>query len=121
MALILTQQIPPPGIPGIFLRDILFTAGSLAQIVDGIDTIGFHSVKWIVTVNCFDLDLVRMFEVSALHRGGVNPIHTVFGDIGDRIRVGVDVTIQSGKLSLQLINNSGEDITINVVRIQVVS
>lgn len=115
MALVLTQQIPPPSITGATLPTTIVTSGSAPIQADSVSTLQYPSVKWIVTITT--ATQTRMFEIAALHRNGTNPLFTLYSDIGDRILVSADVVMAGTDMVLELVNNSGQQTTISVVRI----
>jgi len=76
------------------------------------------STKWIVTVE--SLVKSRLFEVTALFKS-TDPTFNISNDLGDRINIGINVIDSAGNLALQLINNSGNDMTVHVAQVQLIS
>lgn len=119
MSVILTTPVPAPHIPGVYSPSVAVPASSTTQ-VDAVPLSAATAAKWIVTVTDIAGDRTRMLEVSAVHRDGKPPLHTVFGDVGDRISLTVSVSETSTDFILSIINTDGSDLRVSIMRLQVI-
>lgn len=119
MSIILTTPVPAPHIPGVYSPNTLLPAGTTTQ-VDAVPLTIFQAAKWLVTVTDDTNERTRMFEVSAVYRVGKPPLHTMFGDVGDRIPVTVDVNQTLTDFTLSIINTDSSDLRVSVMRLQVI-
>lgn len=119
MAFVLTTQISPLSTgPAISTPNItVVSTNTTSNIIDTISYTSAHSLKWLITIVDDTNNRTRFMEVAAIHRNGVSVMHNIFGDVGDRINVQVEVVLNGPDVELKLTNNSGADLLINTVRI----
>jgi len=119
MAFVLTTQISPQStVPTVSIPTITIVSTNITpNVVDIINYATNTSLKWLITIIDNTNNRARFLEVSAIHRGGLSVMHNIFGDIGDRINVNVEVVLNAPNIQLQLTNNSGDELHINTVRV----
>lgn len=119
MAIVLTTPVPAPHIPGIYNPGVSLPVGQTTP-VDVIPLTVFQAAKWLITLTDTLNERTRMFEVSAVHRDGKPPLHTLFGDVGDRIPAVVNVSETYTDFILNIINNDTVELRVSVMRLQVI-
>lgn len=119
MAFVLTTQIAPQSTgPTVSIPTInVVSTNTTPIIVDILNYATNTSLKWLITIIDNTNNQARFLEVSAIHRSGLSIMHNIFGDVGDRINVSIDVILDSPNIKLKLTNNSGADIHISTVRV----
>jgi len=105
------------GVPGTSVADIFINPGDTEQI-DATDQL---SAKWIYTLIDETNAKLLSGEVLGLNRMGLNPTHTTYAIIGDKIAHSVSVVMIGTDMSLQITNNSTVILKAHVVRINVVA
>lgn len=103
------------GVPGTSVADIIINPGQTVQV----DVTDQLSAKWIYTL--IDETNVKVLsgEVLGLNRMGINPTHTTYGIIGDRIAHRVEVAMAGPDMVLAITNNSAVQLKAHIVRINV--
>ena len=109
------QSSSGSGVPGTSVADIIITPGNFNQV----DVTDQLVAKWIYTIIDETNGKVLSGEVLGLNRMGVNPTHTTYAIIGDRINHKVEVIMSGPDMALKITNNALVDIKVHVVRINV--
>jgi hypothetical protein len=119
MAFVLTTQIYPQTTGPIVSTPnvIILDNDTGGDIIDTISYTLAYSMKWLVTIIDVTNNKARFLEVSAIHRNGISVMHNIFGDVGDRIHVLINVILNGPNVELILTNNSGSTLHVNTVRI----
>ncbi len=103
------------GVPGTSVADIIIHPGQFEQV----DVTDQLTAKWIYTLIDETNSKVLSGEVLGLNRMGVNPTHTTYAIIGDRIAHRTEVIMAGSDMALKITNNSLVDLKAHVVRINV--
>ena len=115
MAFVLTTQIPPQTATRSPSITVLET--DVSDVIDAVNYTTAHSLKWFITIIDDTNNKTRFMEVAAIHRDGLSVTHNIFGDVGDRIKVIINVILNGPKIELVLINNSGVSLHVNTLRL----
>ena len=121
MSFVLTQpQGGTAGIPGSSAKNILINPGNTGT-VNSILLGQNISVKWIYVLmdNTATTNDVTSGEVLANHKFGSLPSHNQYGITGTTIIPHLlDVVVNAGNLELNITNNSAFQISVNVIRME---
>ena len=120
MAIVITQPITSTsGIVGTTKRNIVIP-GNSSDIVDSFSSSKYKAVKWIYHIedNTNNKSSTGEILVSVTSTGDV--MHNRYAVIGTSIPYLVNVNNNSGTIELSITNNQSDDLSISVVRINVV-
>jgi len=112
MSIILTTQTPSPG--GAQYETTLQILSGDTTTVDAIAFSVTAAAKWFLTATVDDK--IRFLEVSGVCHISKTPIQTIFGDVGDRIAVKPILSQTPTGLTLSIINNEAQTVSISVAR-----
>lgn len=107
------------GIPGTI--DVSLQIPSQTTVVADLCETEDISVKWLIALMNQTQQVVTTSEIMASHKFGTNPTHNQYGMTGDWINYDIDVQLQQSSLTLLITNNETYDLTVNVVRVQLLS
>jgi hypothetical protein len=81
-----------------------------------VDTAKGVSIKWIITISNADSSIVSATEIMAIKKG-TEAIYSIYGQVGDNIQFGLDISIINDEIVLNVINLDTFDFVVTIVHI----
>lgn len=117
MPVILTTS--PPSLPGLIsISNSGVLLSGIINEIDLLDVNDVNTIKWIIELMDTTNEKILSFEILAINKFNTSIGYNKYAIIGDKIDHILDISINSGFISLTIINNEIPDVTYKVMRIQ---
>lgn len=96
-------------------------ADGTTEIVDTVSFTARVSVKWLVAVsNATDTEKETYVVIGNYIFGAAAPSYSVYARTGGKIKNSAEVVLSGGDLALEITNTEGVDITVDVLRFDLI-